>query len=202
VRLVQADKVSAWEAQEEAVESIRQENEIQLDRFVQSLKRPMTPEERVVFMRARAGLDVPENNPLGLRPLSAAIPKRRCDVYLGLCVTCAVLWLVSSTHHTLVNITADSTTATISCTWRCSFNTVQMKKCAPRMVESTDKQMSESSVAFSGPCHAEEQICRNHWQLLVLRFEFSFHQTGAMPSLVARGEHTTIRFTSISSTVN
>jgi hypothetical protein len=106
----------------------------------------------------------------------------------------SVLWLVSSTHHILVNITADSTTAIISCTWRCSFNMVQMKKCAPRMVESTDKQitdkqMSESSVAFSGPCHTGEQACRNHWQLLVLRFEFSFHQAGAMPSLVARVKH-------------
>lgn len=76
---MQADKVSEWEAQEAAVESIRQENEVQLDHFVHSLNRPMTPEERAVFLRARAGLDVPESNPLGLRPLSAAIPKPRCD---------------------------------------------------------------------------------------------------------------------------
>lgn len=53
-----------------------------MDRFVQDLRRPMTPAERDAFLRARAGLDVPEGNPLGLRPLSAALPgtaTKPCD---------------------------------------------------------------------------------------------------------------------------
>ena len=85
--------MAQWEAHEEEVEGVRRANEEHLDRFVHGLRRPMTPAERDTFLRARAGLDVPEGNPLGLRPLSAALPGAAAKPCASICLSPTVAFL-------------------------------------------------------------------------------------------------------------
>ena len=53
---------------------MRKANEVTLGNFVANLDRPMSADEQHVFLRAHAGLDVPEGNPLNLLPTRAPAP--------------------------------------------------------------------------------------------------------------------------------
>lgn len=48
------------------------QNSVILDDFMARLKRPMSAAEAQTLLKASAGLDIPEGNPLNLRPLTAA----------------------------------------------------------------------------------------------------------------------------------
>ena len=69
---LQVQRQAAWDEHEAAVDIIRLENEAAVDTFLRALNRPITPQERDICLRAQAGLDIPEDNTLRLRPHSAA----------------------------------------------------------------------------------------------------------------------------------
>lgn len=71
VEWLQVQRQAAWNAHEAAVDVVRRDNEAAVDAFLRALERPITPQERDACVRAQAGLDVPEDNPLRLRPHSA-----------------------------------------------------------------------------------------------------------------------------------
>lgn len=72
--LLQADRQARWHAQQQELEEVRKANEVTLGNFVANLDRPMSADEQHVFLRAHAGLDVPEGNPLNLLPMRAPAP--------------------------------------------------------------------------------------------------------------------------------
>jgi hypothetical protein len=84
VRALQVGRREALLAYEAALDAVRAENEAAADAFLRGLARPLTPAERDACARAQAGLDVPEDNPLRLRPHSAAVPDK-CDLCSGWC---------------------------------------------------------------------------------------------------------------------
>ena len=73
---VQVERRAELARYEAALDGIRAANEAAADAFLRTLNRPITPSERDACLRAQAGLDVPEGNPLQLRPHSAVCMER------------------------------------------------------------------------------------------------------------------------------